>query len=72
MFDDASALDSALEEICSDGPSDETSEDMDLLGGTRLLFNCGFATDYFRLCKPEAFEIFFSKTHLLLFVGSSY
>ena len=39
MFDDASALDSALEEICSDGPSDEISEDMDLLGGLFLLFN---------------------------------
>ena len=39
MFDDASALDSALEEICSDGPSDEISDDMDLLGGMSLLFN---------------------------------
>lgn len=39
MFDDASALDSALEEICSDGPSDEILEDMDLLRGMFLLFN---------------------------------
>lgn len=37
MFD-TSLLDSALEEICSDGVSDEISEDMDLLGGTLSAF----------------------------------
>ena len=41
MFD-TSLLDSALEEIWSDGVSDEISEDMDLLGGTLSTFMFSF------------------------------